>query len=73
MSNTCGENSPHFQEFLEIEKIKIDGDYGGNYRKFRSFRCVFLAAKEDFEGGYLSSMKTLVQAEVFDSELKNSD
>lgn len=30
---------------------------------------VFLAAKEDFEGGYLSSVRSLVQAEVFDSEL----
>ena len=70
LSNTCGENSPHFQEFMKIETYD---DPNSNYRSFRSFRSVFLAAKEDFEGGYLSSIKILVQAEVLDSELKNAD
>lgn len=28
-----------------------------------------MAAKEDFEGGYLNSVRNLVQAEVFDNEL----
>lgn len=31
--------------------------------------AVFVAAKEDYDGGYLSSLRNLVQAEVFDSEL----
>jgi hypothetical protein len=31
--------------------------------------AVFRAAREDFEGGYLSSLRSIVQAEVFDSEL----
>jgi hypothetical protein len=71
LSKTCGENSQHFQEFEKIEKYSIDF---GNYYKFRSFRSVFLAAKEDFEGGYLLlSMKALVQAEVFDSELEQAN
>jgi hypothetical protein len=33
---------------------------------------VFFAAKEDYEGGYLSTFRSLVQAEVFDSELEQS-
>lgn len=36
-------------------------------------KAVFLAAREDFEGGYLSSVRTLVQAEVFDSELEQAE
>lgn len=69
LSKTCGENSQHFQEFEKIEEYPM---YSGNYDKFRRFQAVFLAAKEDFEGGYLSSIKTLVQAEVFDSELEQA-
>lgn len=69
LSKICGENSQHFQEFEKIEEYPM---YFGNYDKFRSFKAVFLAAKEDFEGGYLSSIKTLVQAEVFDSELEQA-
>ena len=69
LSKTCGENSQHFQEFEKIEEYST---YFGNYDRFRRFQAVFLAAKEDFEGGYLSSIKTLVQAEVFDSELEQA-
>jgi hypothetical protein len=34
--------------------------------------AVFEAAKEDFDGGYLSSVRSLVQAEVFGSELEQA-
>jgi hypothetical protein len=33
---------------------------------------VFLAAKEDYEGGYLRSIRSLVQAELFDDELEQA-
>lgn len=66
----CGEESPHFQQF---EKSEPGLPYSTNYIIFKSLKAVFLAAKEDFEGGYLSSMRTLVQAEVFDSELEQAD
>ncbi|MGG6240079.1 DUF4145 domain-containing protein [Nodosilinea sp. AN01ver1] len=39
----------------------------------KRLKAIFLAAKEDFEGGYLSSMRALVQAEVFDSELEQAN
>jgi hypothetical protein len=34
---------------------------------------VFLAAKEDFEGGYLSSVRNLIHAEVFSNELEQAN
>ncbi len=71
LSQICGENSQHFQEFEKIEQYSTMRI--GNYHKFRSFKVVFLAAKEDFENGYLFSIKTLVQAEVFDSELEQAN
>lgn len=40
---------------------------------FERMRAVFLAAKEDFEGGYLNSLRNLVQAEVFTSELEQAE
>jgi len=36
-------------------------------------KAIFSAAKEDFHGGYLSSVRALVQAEVFDSELEQAN
>jgi hypothetical protein len=65
----CSENSQHFKQF---EKEETEGRLGTNYSLFKGLKAIFLAAKEDFEGGYLSSVKTLVQAEVFDSELEQA-
>jgi hypothetical protein len=36
-------------------------------------KAVFLALHEDFQGGYLHSLRNLVQAEVFDSELEQAN
>ncbi|MGY3033882.1 hypothetical protein ACVIIV_003052 [Bradyrhizobium sp. USDA 4354] len=62
----CGETSQHFQEFVKREEPSM---YTTNYETFLKQRAVLSAAREDFEGGYLSSLKTLIQSEVFDSEL----
>ena len=70
LSKVCGEDSQHFKQF---EKEENRGGLGiTNYYVFKKLKVVFLAAKEDFEGGYLSSVKTLVQAKVFDSELEQA-
>lgn len=69
LSKVCGEQSQHFQQF---EKNEDGIAHATNYIIFTSLKAIFLAAKEDFEGGYLSSMRTLVQAEVFDSELEQA-
>jgi hypothetical protein len=69
LSKVCGEESQHFHQF---EKNEDGIAYTTNYTTFKSLKAIFLAAKEDFEGGYLSSVRTLVQAEVFDSELEQA-
>jgi hypothetical protein len=67
----CGENSQHFIEFTKSEKVGGLGD--GQYNALKRTRAVLSAAKDDFEGGYLTSIKSLVQAEVFDSELEQAE
>lgn len=63
-----GENSEHYKEFVKAE----ENSWGGSLTKFKALKAVFLATKEDFEGGYLSSYKTIVQEEVFDTELEQA-
>lgn len=67
----CGEKSQHFIEFTQSEKVSGLGD--GYHSALKRTRAVFSAAKDDFEGGYLTSIKSLVQAEVFDSELEQAE
>lgn len=66
LSNACGAESEHYRAFVAADEPQSFED---NVAKFLRTRSVFLAAKEDFEGGYLSSVRTLVQAEVFSTEL----
>lgn len=63
---TCGKDSEHYRAIKEAEKPH---HFDSNYKLFRRIRPIFLAAKSDFQGGYLTSIKRLVQAELFDSEL----
>lgn len=65
----CGENSQHF---IAFEKGEQRGPMESNYSIKKRLGAIFLAAKEDFDGGYLTSLKYLVQAEVFDSELEQA-
>jgi hypothetical protein len=67
--SSCGENSQHFKAFEKIEKPKA---YETTFDALKRVKAVFFAAKEDYEGGYLTSVKNLVQAEVFDSELEQA-
>lgn len=69
ISNACGAGSEHYVSFVEAEKPR---PYGTNYGILKSARAVFLAAREDYEGGYLASIRTLVHAEVFDDELEQA-
>jgi hypothetical protein len=66
LSSACGKESEHFLSFVDAEKPQA---YLHNDYTVKRVKAVFLAAKEDFEGGYLSSVRNLVQAEIFDSEL----
>ncbi|MEI8632816.1 hypothetical protein P4S72_14000 [Vibrio sp. PP-XX7] len=64
-----GENSEHYKEFCKTEERD---SWGGSFKKFKALKAVFLATKEDFDGGYLLSYKAIVQAEVFDNELEQA-
>lgn len=68
--NTCGESSHHLTSFIAAERSK---GYGTNYDILKQLRAVFLAAQEDFSGGYLNTVRNLVQAEVFSSELEQAE
>lgn len=69
LSKACGQQSEHYTEFVENETT---GMYGTYLATLERLRAVFLAAKEDYEGGYLQSTRSLVQAEVFDTELEQA-
>jgi hypothetical protein len=64
--NACGESSEHYKEFLKSEAPRA---YYSSWSVFKELRAIFLAAREDFEGGYLRSVRGLIEAEVFNSEL----
>lgn len=66
---SCGIESQHYQEFIEAEKIK---PYGYTSDPFKRMKAVFLAAMDDYKNGFLTSMKNLIQAEVFDNELEQA-
>lgn len=65
LAQACGSTSIHYNTFLAVEKSA----YSGSLNRLKAFESVFLAAQEDFEGGYLRSVRSLVEAEVFSSEL----
>lgn len=69
LSNTCGDKSHHMAAFIEAEKPR---SYSNNFETLQRVKAVFLAAKEDYEGGYLNTVRNLVQAEVFGSELEQA-
>ncbi len=68
LHRVCESNSPYILSFENMEKLFITT----NYNTFKKQKAVFVAVKEDFEGGYLSSIRGLIQAEVFDSELEQA-
>jgi hypothetical protein len=69
LSKACGIESEHYKEFSENDST---GLYGTYLATLESLRAIFLAAKEDYEGGYLKTTRSLIQAEVFDSELEQA-
>ncbi|WP_367239000.1 DUF4145 domain-containing protein [Pseudomonas fulva] len=64
------EASSQLRMFAEAEKHQ---GMESNVSQLKRMRAVFRATKEDFEGGYLISLRHLVQAEVFASELEQAE
>ena len=70
LSLACGVDSVHLRAFEKQEKSFVgDTNYGIMQRQ----EAVLLAARDDYEGGYLSKIRNLVQAEVFDNELEQAE
>jgi hypothetical protein len=69
LTSACGPDSEHYKAFIEAENYP---SWSGNLPNFQRTCAVFGAAKEDFEGGYLASVRNLVQAEVFETELEQA-
>ncbi|WP_205742755.1 hypothetical protein [Onishia niordana] len=66
IGNSCGSEGEHLEAFRNAAQPK---SFDSSYNVLKRVKPVFLAAKDDFQGGFLISVKNLVQAELFDSEL----
>lgn len=66
ISSACGKDSEHYWSFVEAEKIH---SYEESPTRLKRMGAVFLAAQEDFDGGYLNSIRNLVHAELAGNEI----
>lgn len=62
----CGKDSEHYVSFANAERDRPQLD---SPIRLKNMAAVFQAAREDFEGGYLNSIRNLVQAELAGDEL----
>jgi hypothetical protein len=69
LSKVCESGSPYINQF-EIANEPLS--YETNLSRLKRIKAIFFAAKEDFEGGYLVSVKNLIQGEVFETELEQA-
>jgi hypothetical protein len=67
LKNACGEDSHYLQEFDDASL-----SYLSSAETLKRLLVVLEAAKEDFDGGYIVGIRTLVQAEVFGTELEQA-
>jgi hypothetical protein len=69
IGSTCGEDSHYMKEFVDAGTAS---SWAGPAERLRRMMAVFAAAREDFDGGYITSVRSLVQAEVFGTELEQA-
>jgi hypothetical protein len=69
LAKACGLESEHYRRFESVENKNL---YLTNYQVMLRQKAVFLAAKEDHEGGYLRSIRSLVHADLFNDELEQA-
>ena len=60
LANVFGEGSPHFRNFAAAYE-----QFNGIGYQLAPVRGVFLAAKADFDGGYLFSVQAAISGEIF--------
>ncbi len=66
ISEICGPESEYYKQFVASQ---TSNTYGTNHDIMKNLRAVFNATRNDFEKGYLNSVRNLIQAEVFSTEL----
>jgi hypothetical protein len=66
ISSACGKESEHYASFVGAEAVKSNEN---SPARLKRMGAVFFAAREDFEGGYLNSIRNLVQAELAGNEI----
>lgn len=64
LHRSFGEDSIHFKQFQGRFQSTVEWESA-----FLECNAVFKSAKEDYEGGYLFNMRSLIQAEIFDDAL----
>jgi hypothetical protein len=69
LDKVCGPESVEFREF----HAAITMSYFGAVELAKYGKAAFDAARENFDGGYLSSVRNMVRAEVFGSELEQAE
>jgi hypothetical protein len=67
LQRAFGEESVHYQNFQQQYK-----SYQKWESEFETCRSIFLSAKEDYEGGYLFNLRSLVKAEVLDDAFEQA-
>jgi hypothetical protein len=68
LTNVFGRDSDHYKDFE-----RLFGPFNGWAHQYDEFIGVFRAAKEDYEGGYLFKMTSLIKAEVFADTLEQAE
>ena len=63
------QDSTYYEEFIKLDKMMYNDVY---LNDFQNIKSIFIAFKNDYEKGYLSSIETLIQAEVFETQLEQS-
>lgn len=64
LQRAFGEDSSHYQNFLEIYK-----GFTGRRSDFEICRGIFTAAKNDYAGGYLFNVRSLIKAEILSDDI----
>ncbi|UBH63109.1 DUF4145 domain-containing protein [Proteus vulgaris] len=69
IANVCGKDSSYFDSFTKAKKPQ---GLETNLDIFNRLEAIFIAIKEDYEKGYITSYKALIQAELFENELEQA-
>lgn len=70
ISSVCGGASEYFKM---LERAAAPSMVRTNFEHLERMLAVVSAAAEDFEAGYLTSVKSLIRAEVFTDELEQAE